>query len=136
MAEESSESKKRVRKAPTKREQSEQIRAKADSPKRIRSATSKLSKPADATKRTLKKEYYLPLPDNRFGRFFNKRRSLIPSYFKKSFAELKLVTWPNRRDTWRLTFAVFVFAILIGCTVAAVDKGLEELFKNIILDLK
>ena len=73
------------------------------------------------------------MPDNKVGRFLNKRRSWVPSYFINSWKELKQVTWPGRRETWRLTLAVFVFAMVFGTIIAIVDKGLEDLFKKVIL---
>lgn len=81
-----------------------------------------------------RKEYYLPLPDTKTGRFLNKKRSLIPKYFKDSWAELKQVTWPDRKTTIKLTIAVLVFAIVFGIAVAIVDYGLDKLFKLIILE--
>src|SRR3712207_6630154 len=39
-------------------------------------------------------------------------RILIPRYIRNSWRELKLVTWPNRQLSFRLTFAVIVFAII------------------------
>lgn len=58
---------------------------------------------------------------------------LVPRYFINSWRELRLVQWPNRRETRRLTLAVFIFAIVFGAMVAGVDKGLDELFKKVIL---
>lgn len=58
---------------------------------------------------------------------------IIPSYFVNSWREMRLVYWPNRRETWRLTLAVFIFAIVFGALVAGVDKGLDEVFKKVIL---
>ena len=60
-------------------------------------------------------------------------RLLVPTYFINSWREVRQVSWPNRRETWRLTLAVFIFAIVFGAIVAAVDKGLDELFKKVIL---
>ena len=60
-------------------------------------------------------------------------RLLVPTYFINSWREVRQVSWPNRRETWRLTLAVFIFAIVFGALVAAVDKGLDELFKKVIL---
>lgn len=67
------------------------------------------------------------------GRFLS--RFLIPSYFKNSFRELKLVTWPNRRQTLRLTFAVIIFSIIFGVIVALADFLLDKLFKKVILNI-
>lgn len=58
---------------------------------------------------------------------------LVPRYFVNSWKEVKLVSWPNRRETWRLTLAVMVFAIVFGSMVAGVDKVLDLLFKEVIL---
>ena len=73
------------------------------------------------------------MPDNRLGRFLTKRRSLIPSYFKNSWREVRQVVWPNRRDTIKMTIAVFVFAVFFGLLIALVDYGLDKLFKQFIL---
>jgi preprotein translocase SecE subunit len=58
---------------------------------------------------------------------------LIPRYFINSWREVRRVIWPSRRETWRLTLAVFVFAIIFGALVAGVDKGLDEIFKKVVL---
>lgn len=60
-------------------------------------------------------------------------RFITPKYFIDSWREVRQVTWPTRRETWRLTGAVFVFAVIFGAMVAAVDKGLDAIFKNVIL---
>lgn len=54
-------------------------------------------------------------------------------YFRNAWKELREVTWPNRKETWQLTFAVFVFAIIFGVMVTATDYGLDKLVKKIIL---
>ena len=77
---------------------------------------------------------YIFSPFAPVGRFLKKYlRWLVPRYFINSWRELKLVTWPTRRETWRLTGAVFVFALVFGALVAIVDKGLDEIFKKLIL---
>lgn len=60
-------------------------------------------------------------------------RWLVPRYFINSWRELTQVHWPNRKETWRLTLAVFVFAIIFGALVAGVDKSLDEIFKKVVL---
>lgn len=60
-------------------------------------------------------------------------RIIWPRYFREAWKELRLVTWPSRRETWRLATAVFVFALVFGAIVAVTDYGLDKLFKNIIL---
>lgn len=60
-------------------------------------------------------------------------RLLIPKYFVNAWREVKQVSWPNRRETRRLTIAVFTFAIIFGAMVAVVDKGLDVFFKQVVL---
>lgn len=89
--------------------------------------------PFSGLAKTLKREIYLPMPDNKVGRFLNKRRHFMPRYFSDAWGELKQVTWPTRKETWKLTLAVFMFAIIFGLLVALVDFGLDKLFKKVIL---
>ncbi|HVX57234.1 MAG TPA: preprotein translocase subunit SecE [Candidatus Saccharimonadales bacterium] len=58
---------------------------------------------------------------------------LVPAYFRNSWQELKLVTWPSWKQSRQLTFAVIIFAIVFGALIALVDFGLDKLFKNILL---
>lgn len=58
---------------------------------------------------------------------------LVPPYFRNSWRELRGVTWPNRRETWQLTWAVIIFSVIFGVLVAVVDYGLDKLFKQFIL---
>lgn len=58
---------------------------------------------------------------------------LMPRYFVNAWREVRQVTWPTRRETWRLTFAVFLFALIFGLLIAGVDKVLDEFFKKVIL---
>lgn len=58
---------------------------------------------------------------------------LVPRYFINSWREMKLVTWPGRKETRRLTMAVFLFALVFGAVAAIVDKGLDEIFKKTVL---
>ena len=58
---------------------------------------------------------------------------LAPKYLINSWREVRQVIWPSRRETWRVTLAVFVFAVVFGALVAGVDKGLDEIFKKVVL---
>ena len=128
----------RIRKtAPTVRERAVAAQAKAtkEKPRRIRRLLAEIPSPF----RRL--HLHLHLPQNRLfnalraiGRFVKKILSkLAPRYFINSWREVRQVAWPNRRETWRLTLAVFVFALVFGALVAGVDKGLDELFKHLVL---
>ena len=58
---------------------------------------------------------------------------IFPVYFRNSWKELKLVTWPSFKESIRLTWAVLLFAIVFGTSVALVDYGLNAVFKRILL---
>jgi preprotein translocase SecE subunit len=58
---------------------------------------------------------------------------VVPPYVRSSFRELRLVTWPNWRQTCRLTFAVLAFAAVFGAAIAGIDFGLDKLFKEVLL---
>lgn len=58
---------------------------------------------------------------------------LFPSYFRKSIQELRMVTWPNRLQSFRLTYAVIIFSVLFGAIIAVVDFALDKLFKEFII---
>jgi preprotein translocase SecE subunit len=81
-----------------------------------------------------RKEYHpVKLPDNKVGRLLTKRGRLFPRFFGDAWRELRQVTWPNRRETFKLTTAVLIFAIIFCGMVAIIDLGLEKLFRNVIL---
>ncbi len=82
-----------------------------------------------------RREYHpVKLPDNRVGRTLTKKRRVFPRFFAEAWSELRQVTWPNRRETAKLTVAVVVFAFLFGGLVALVDFGIEKIFRNLILN--
>jgi preprotein translocase SecE subunit len=60
-------------------------------------------------------------------------RFIVPKYLRNSWKELKLVTWPNWKQSRQLTGAVLIFAIVFGASIALVDYGLDKLFRNILL---
>ncbi len=57
----------------------------------------------------------------------------VMSYFRESVTELGKVTWPNRRQTLRLTAAVFVFSIALAGFMGGIDVGLNAAVKRVIL---
>lgn len=58
---------------------------------------------------------------------------LFIQYFYNAFQELKLVTWPTNKVTWRLTGAVLAFGIIFGLAIAGLDFVLEKVFREVIL---
>lgn len=129
----------RIRKlAPTIRERAEVEQAKAAKPRsgRLGKVTKVASKPFRAVAKRRPK-----IPQNRAFKFIGKLfkpvlwvlNKLLPRYFINAWREVRQVTWPSRRETWRLTFAVFVFATIFGAIAYGVDKGLDDVFKKFVL---
>ena len=57
----------------------------------------------------------------------------IGGYFKGSWQELRQVSWPTRKATWGMTFAVMIFTLVLAIFILLLDLGFEQLFKRIIL---
>lgn len=85
-------------------------------------------------------------PFRRFGKLFDRQpfrfigkvlrpigRIIVPRYFRTAWQELRLVEWPNRRQSRDLTVAVLGFAIIFGAAIAGVDYGLDKVFKAVLL---
>ena len=60
-------------------------------------------------------------------------RIIFPKYLRNSFREIKKVTWPSFEQGRKLTWAVLVFALVFGASVAIVDWGLGKVFKRLLL---
>jgi len=58
---------------------------------------------------------------------------IFPKYFRESWQELKLVTWPGWSEGRKLTFAVIVFAAVFGASIAGVDWVINKIFEHILL---
>ncbi len=104
-------------------------------PRRLRGGAGKIRGGAQKAASFGRREYHLPLPDNKAGRLLKKRVKIrfVPKFIRDAWAEIRLVIWPGRRETTRLTFAVLVFSIIFGASVALLDVGLDRLFKEVII---
>lgn len=102
-------------------------------PRKITQTASTVAKPFKAARRMGQIEIYIPLPDNKTANFLNKKRKVFPRFFVNAWRELKDVSWPGARETTRLTFAVFTFAIVFGAIIAVTDYGLDKAFKQLLL---
>jgi preprotein translocase SecE subunit len=60
-------------------------------------------------------------------------RILGLGFIRGSWSELKQVTWPARRDGFRLTSAVIMFSTIFALILAGVDWGLDKVFKQLLL---
>jgi len=57
----------------------------------------------------------------------------VVTYFKESWQELGKISWPNRKQTIRLTIGVIVFSILLAIFMGLVDLGFSALVKKLII---
>ncbi|MBQ3263775.1 preprotein translocase subunit SecE [Candidatus Saccharibacteria bacterium] len=68
-----------------------------------------------------KKTFILFRPFVAFGR-----------YIRDAFREIRQVRWPNRKDTWKMVLAVFVYTILFIVLITLLDLFFTWLFKLIL----
>lgn len=133
MADNTSKGRKRIIKKP------QSLREKAakselpKKPRRLKQAGAKALRPIKAIAKTGRKEYFLPMPDTKAGRFLNKRRSLLPKYFRGAWQEVRQVEWPKRKETAKLTLSVFLFAIFFALIISLADFVLAQAFERFIL---
>lgn len=125
----------RIRKVETVRERNQKVAAKAEAkanktPKRrVRRVASTAVKPFRTPAKVLSWPFRTR-PIRFIGRVLG--RILWPKYFRNAWAEIRQVTWPSRKDTWKLTFAVLVFAIVFGLAAAGVDFVLDKVIRRIV----
>ncbi len=124
---------KRTLKAQSVRERANQT-DKPRGPRRLRKTAGHVRRGLKAVARTGHKEFNpLKMPDNKVGRVLSKRRSVLPKWLRNAWAEMREVVWPTRKETLKLTLAVFVFAIVFGLLIALVDYGLDKVFRSLLL---
>lgn len=79
------------------------------------------------------KNYNIPVPDNKVGKVLTFRFRIIPQFLVNAFKEIRLVVWPNRRETINLTLAVFIFAFIFASLIGIVDFGFSKAFEHFIV---
>ena len=121
----------RIRKSETVRERNSKIAVKANHGSEKR----KYSKVGSFLVKIAKPFKFLAWPFTRRPVKFVFRwlgRILWPRYFRNSFREIRQVTWPSRKDTWKMTFAVIIFAIVFGAFAHLSDYGFDKIIKRIV----
>jgi preprotein translocase SecE subunit len=137
MAEKKPAKKRLVKNPETFRERAVKASEASDQPKRssrLKAAGGQAVKPVTGPARSSLRKFFglKPMqPVREAGKLIGK--IIFPSYFRQSWQELKLVTWPNWEESRRLTFAVLIFAIIFGATIAAVDYGLDKIFRQVLI---
>jgi len=61
-----------------------------------------------------------------------KKRNPIVGYFVGAFAELKKVTWPSRKETWRKAWIVIAFSACFALFLGLVDYLMTVLIQIIL----
>ena len=56
----------------------------------------------------------------------------IKEYFVGSWRELRLVRWPNRKQTWAMTLAVILFSLGLGLLIFLLDALFTLVFKKFV----
>lgn len=133
----------RIRKAPLSLREKAAAAAAEQPVTRRQKAFSRAKLTAKTAAKPLKKAYAKKpsLPNNRattvVGKLFWPLKKVVgllgPVYFVNSWREVRQVTWPTRRETWRLTLAVFVFSVIFGLAAYGVDTVLDFVFKRTVL---
>jgi preprotein translocase subunit SecE len=128
--------KKPARKKSAKPSMRELASSKSSKPKRsLRPGSSKFGKflKRRSDTKAKNKRRLIKLPDNRLGRIIDKTVLALPRYLKGAWGEIRLTTWPNRKETIRLTFAVFIFSSVFAVFVAVLDFVLDKIFKHLVI---
>ncbi len=61
----------------------------------------------------------------------NPLRAII-DYFKGSWQELRLVRWPDRAATWKMTVALIAFTLGFTGLIVIIDIGFQYLFNALL----
>lgn len=56
----------------------------------------------------------------------------IKNYLVGSWRELRMVRWPNRKQTWAMTLAVILFSLGIGLLIFLLDALFTFVFKKFV----
>lgn len=127
-----SKSSKEAKKTVSMRESAAKNREKAAKPKRVRKAAEVATKPLSRVNEVATKQRHI-FPKSGTDSFWHRERTIAPTWFVNAWNELRQVTWPSRKETWRLVLAVFIFSALLSLFIALLDNALETLFRNIFL---
>ena len=118
----------------TVRERAEKESIKKSTPKKTAKVRAKIHRPLSKLRRIGAKEYHpIKTPDNKAGRVMGKRVRFVPKFVSESWAELKQVTWPTKREAASKTIAVIGFAIAFTIFVQLLDFIFSKVVKEIIL---
>ncbi len=139
MAEDKQKKRRVVKKSETVREKRAKAAESTPKKRRVKQAASQANKPVKAAGRAAARiagpfsfllRPFKTKPFRFVGRILYKILGI--GYFANSWKELRLVEWPKRGETAKLTLAVFVFAAAISGFIAILDYGLDKVFKQLL----
>lgn len=110
-----------TRKVTVKAKKSENKKVRAKEAAEAKKAARAEKKAAKKAAREGKKVFILFRPFVALGR-----------YIRDSFRELRQVRWPDRKSTWKMTFSVILYVILIATFIMLLDALFTFIF-NLIL---
>lgn len=130
----------KTKRAQTVRERSQTVASESKGRRVRKAATSSVAKPIGVAGKGVKTAArpLKPLAKPFQNKFMRKVGHILATvflinYLRSSWKELRQVSWPNRKETVKLTIAVFLFAIVFGAIIALADFGLDKLFQKILL---
>ena len=88
---------------------------------KVKQATKSPLKPAKPLKKALTPLAFLGKPFIKLGR-----------YLKNSWREIRQVRWPNRKTTWKMTFAVLLYTAFFILLILVLDIFFSFVFNNIL----
>ena len=103
-------------------------------PRRLQRTAASVKAPLRKARQIGGKSYHLPLPDNRLGQILGKNLRVRSNFLANAWKELRQVQWPTGKETFKLTLAVFIFALIFGAVISAVDYGLDKLAKEVLIN--
>ena len=75
----------------------------------------------------------IPLPKNKIGKWLAKDVRWVPKYFSDSYKELKRVVWPDRKETWRMFFAITMFSLVTTAIIVVADNIFQAIVERLFL---
>lgn len=128
-------------KKPRRRKAPETVRGKAQkesikkaTPKKSSAVKATITRPIKKAASVGKKEYHpIKVPDKKGVRVLNKRVRFVPKWLRDSWAELRQVTWPTKKEAASKTLAVIMFALVFAGFIQLLDYIFSRVVKEIIL---
>lgn len=53
-------------------------------------------------------------------------------YFRGSVQEIRQVRWPNRKETWKMTFSVIIYVVILATIIMLLDALLQLIFNKLL----